>query len=82
MRTKRLLFILCISVLLMAGTAGCGQKGSETAEFYIYYLNKEQTKLVPVAFTRTLYAAGARPVILPFSSAVLSCQVALLSLEI
>ena len=50
MRTKRLLFILCISVLLMAGTAGCGQKGSETAEFYIYYLNKKQTKLVPVAY--------------------------------
>ena len=50
MRTKRLLFILCISVLLMAGTAGCGRKGSETAEFYIYYLNKEQTKLVPVAY--------------------------------
>lgn len=53
MKTKRLLFILSILAFLLTGMTvlpGCGEKPPQEAEYNIYYLNKEKTKIVPVAY--------------------------------
>ncbi len=43
---KRMLSIMLIFVLLFSLT-GCNQRGKETGEYQMYYLNMEMTKLVP-----------------------------------
>lgn len=45
---KRIGLFLCILVLFTA--AGCGRKSEEWSEYKIFYINKEQTKLAPVAY--------------------------------
>ena len=50
MKTTRCFFVLCILVLLLTGMAGCQQSNPEDAKYNIYYLNKEKTKIVPVAY--------------------------------
>ena len=49
---QRWLFLL-MTVILMAGMAmlsGCGKEAPTKADNYIYYLNKEQTKVLPVPY--------------------------------
>ncbi len=41
---------MCILVLLLAGLTGCEEKEPVEAEYNIYYLNKEKTKIMPVAY--------------------------------
>lgn len=45
---KRSCLFLCILFLFAA--AGCGGKPEEWSEYKLFYLNKEQTKLVPAAY--------------------------------
>ncbi len=45
---KRIGLFLCILALFAA--AGCGGKSEEWSEYKIFYINKEQTKLAPVAY--------------------------------
>ncbi len=50
MRTKRMLVILSVLTLLVSCFAGCGQEQEAQSGYYIYYLNKECTQNVPVAY--------------------------------
>ena len=47
---KRIFFVICVMVLLGAVFTGCGKEQSEDADYYIYYLNKNQTKLAPMPY--------------------------------
>ena len=52
MKRKGWLF-LCTMVFLLAGMAllsGCGEEPPVKADHYIYYLNKDQTKVLPVPY--------------------------------
>ena len=50
MGKKGLLVFLGALTLLIMSLAGCGQEQEEKADYYIYYLNKERTQNVPVAY--------------------------------
>lgn len=53
MKAKQWIFMLILLVLLATGVLGCGKEEAEKAEYNIFYLNKECTKLVPVAYEKT-----------------------------
>ena len=53
MKRERTLFFLCILAVLLAGMtvlSACGDRPPKKADYYIYYLNKEQTKILPVPY--------------------------------
>lgn len=47
---KKFCWVLCASLFLSLFVCGCGGRSQKEADYYIYYLNKDQTKLAPVAF--------------------------------
>lgn len=53
MKAKQWIFMLILLVLLVVGVSGCGKEEQKGAEYNIFYLNKECTKLVPVAYEPT-----------------------------
>lgn len=51
MKRKRTVALLCMLTLLMLAFNGCSQREQkEKSDYYIYYLNKEKTKNVPVDY--------------------------------
>lgn len=50
MKAKKMSLILCILILLVTGIAGCGKEQPQEAEYNIFYINKEKTKIVPVPY--------------------------------
>ena len=50
MKVYRTVFIWCMLFLMAIGIFGCGKEVTEDAEYYIYYLNKENTRIIPVAY--------------------------------
>lgn len=51
MREKRIGLIIMVLVLLMGTLVGCGEKKEEVSDYYIYYLDKDETKTVAVGYT-------------------------------
>lgn len=47
---KNRIILLGIGALLLALLIGCQRQEPEKAQYYIYYINKENTKIVPVPF--------------------------------
>ena len=39
--------LLCLLAVVLAGITGCGRNSGDEGEYYIYYLNKEKTKIIP-----------------------------------
>lgn len=50
MKVCKILVIWCMLFLLAMGNIGCGNDELEDAEYYVYYLNKEGTRILPLAY--------------------------------
>lgn len=51
MKKRRIGLVLMVLLLLLGTLAGCGEEKEEVSDYYIYYLNKDKTKTVAVAYT-------------------------------
>lgn len=53
MKVRNSVFLMFFLLLVLMGFAGCEKKETQVSEYTIYYLNKEKTKIVPVAYEPT-----------------------------